>query len=172
MLSGLRTLIIGLSTGLVLLLTGACAPSYPYRPLSLAAATDCAAVPELRDDTDYWLRGETGDRMLWRDCDKAGQDLSDRNLTTADLEGVDLRGTDLRGADLGGANASGADLSDADLTDADVTAIFWRGAVLRGANLTRLDLTGVEMESVDLTGALWTDGTTRCGPESIGQCNP
>jgi len=156
----------------LLMFTGACAPSYDYRPLSLAPAVDCAAEPGQSDDFDYWVLGETGDRMIWRDCDKAGSDLAGRNLATADLKGADLRGADLKGADLGAVNASGADFSAADLRGADVTAIFWRGAVLRQANLTGLDLTGVEMDAVDLSGALWTDGVTRCAPEAIGQCQP
>lgn len=161
-----------LTMGLVLLLVSACAPSYPYRPLSLAPATDCTTQPGQQDDSGYWLFGETGARMLWNGCDKMDADLRDSNLATADLRGARLSGADLRGADLGAVNASGADFSAADLSHADTTAVFWRGANLRGANLTGLDLTGVEMGDVDLTGALWIDGITRCGAESLGRCIP
>ena len=153
-------------------LLGACAPSYDYRPLALSPAVDCGAVPGKLSGYEYWLLGETGGRMIWTGCDKAGADLRARNLATANLEGTDLRGAQLQGADLGAANARGADLSDADLSGADVTAIYWYGAVLRRANLTGLDLTGVEMEAVDLSGALWIDGKTRCGLDSLGYCNP
>jgi hypothetical protein len=154
------------------LLAGACAPSYPYRPLALSPAVDCDAMPGHSGDFDYWVLGETGGRMIWRECDQAGADLSNSNLGTASLIGTNLQAADLRGANLGVANASGADFSDADLSGADVTGIFWRGAILRDANLTGLDLTGVEMEGVDLSGALWTDGVTRCAPDAVGQCQP
>ena len=65
-----------------------------------------------------------------------------------------------------------ADLTGASLRQADLTS-----ARLFRADLSKADLTGARLANADLlhavlAGATWIDGTTICGPSSIGQCHP
>ena len=132
----------------------------------------------------------------WRRCymderhfakvDLSGAVLREATFARADLSGsvltdVDGRRTKFFTTRLPGTRFDGARLIEADFTRADLADSSFRGAdlrrarfihaVLRGADFTDARLDGADLLGADFAGATWTDGTTICAEDSIGQCN-
>jgi len=92
------------------------------------------------------------------DCNFAGVDLRNAQLTTANLAGANLSKADLSDANLRRANLAGADLSGANLTrtnlaGADLSNCNLKGADLTGSNLIRATVTGANLEGAILLDA-------------------
>jgi hypothetical protein len=92
------------------------------------------------------------DRSTW---DKA-------DFTNADLSGYDDTHRTVLDGPFTNAKFNGTDLS---WTDIDAAA--FPGADFTGAKIN----TTTKMTKANFYGATWIDGTTKCGPLSIGKCN-
>lgn len=112
------------------------------------------------------LRGVDLTSALLDMADLEGSDLGGANLRGADLSGANLRDTDLGGANLTGAkllraNFQNADLSGSDLRSANLSGALLVGADLTGANLSRAILSDASLSGANLSGALLTDADLR-----------
>lgn len=120
----------------------------------------------------------------WRQCNKTGVQLLNKDLSRARFNS-----TNLQGANLFGSTFTHADLSYADLSASNLSFTDFRQARLKGANLSTADLskanfTAANLSYADLEGAkiadtrfdganlsqtIWVDGRT-CQKGSIGVC--
>ena len=120
----------------------------------------------------------------WRQCNKAGL-----QLLNADLSGAMLNSTNLQGANLFGSKLIKADLSYADLSNGNFSFTDLQQAELKGANLRATDLSKANLYASDLSyadlqdakltdtvltktnlsNAIWVNGR-KCLAGSIGVC--
>ena len=79
------------------------------------------------------------------DCEEAGADLSNANLSGADLSKANLTGATLNYADLSGANLTLTDLTNADVNYANLTNANLSGVIASDAELWGSDFTGANL---------------------------
>src|SRR5712692_6258052 len=100
---------------------------------------DRSELESLLTAHEGWSRGEPeGGRLVLRDADLRGLDLSGRNLDHAELTGVDLSGGNLRGAGFDSAKLTRvrfyrADISEASFSSAILEDVDFADAALGGA---------------------------------------
>lgn len=120
----------------------------------------------------------------WRQCNKAGLQLLQADLSHAVLNSANLHGANLFGGKFVKADISYANLSSSNLSFTEFQQARLKGADLRAADLSKADLTGADLSYADLKGAkladtdytkadfshaIWVDGRT-CLAGSIGGC--
>jgi len=120
----------------------------------------------------------------WRQCNKAGLQLLNSDLSGAVLNSVNLQGANLFGSIFIKADLSYADLSSSNLSFTNFEQAQLKGANLRAADLSKANLSNADLSYADLqdaklvdtvytnanfSHAIWLDGR-KCLPESIGAC--
>jgi hypothetical protein len=120
----------------------------------------------------------------WRQCNKAGLQLLNADLSAAILNSTNLQGANLFGSKFVKADLSYADLSNSNLSFTDFQQATLKGANLRTADLSKANLSNADLSYVDLqdakltdavytnanlSNAIWTDGR-KCLPGSLGVC--
>jgi len=125
-----------------------------------------------------------GKGVNWRECNKAGL-----QLLNSDLSGAMLNSTNLQAANLFGTKLNKADISYADLSNSNLSFTDFQQAILKGTNLRATDLSKANFTQADLSyadlrdaklndtvlananlsNAIWVDGR-KCLAGSIGVC--
>jgi hypothetical protein len=120
----------------------------------------------------------------WRQCNKAGlqlpnSDLSGATLNSTNFDGANLAGTKLVNADLAYADLSNSNLRASNLQQAHLKGASLRAADLSKANLVKADLSYADLQNAkldesvytdaDFSHAIWLDGK-HCLAGSIGVC--
>ena len=121
----------------------------------------------------------------WRQCNKAGLQLLNTDLSGAILNSTNLQGANLFGSKFIKADLSYADLSNSNLSFADFQQAQLKGVNLRAADLSKANLSNADLSYADLqdsklvdtvyananfSNAIWVDGR-KCLAGSIGVCN-
>ena len=120
----------------------------------------------------------------WSQCNKAGLQLLNSDLSGAMLNSTNLQGANLFASKFIKADASYADLSNSNLSFTDFQLARLKGANLRAADLSKANLSHADLSYADLqdakltdtvfshadfSNAIWVDGH-KCLPGSIGVC--
>lgn len=121
----------------------------------------------------------------WRQCNKAGLQLLNTDLSAAVLNSTNLQRANLFGSKFVKADLAYADLSNTNLSFADLQQAQLKGANLRAADLNKANLRGADLSYADLqdaklidtvltnanlSNAIWVDGR-KCLVGSVGVCN-
>jgi hypothetical protein len=120
----------------------------------------------------------------WRQCNKAGLQLLNSDLSGATFNSINLQGANLFGSKFSKADLSYADLSNSNLSFTDFQQAQLKGANLRAADLSKANLSNADLSYADLQNAklvdtvythtnfshaIWVDGR-KCLAGSIGVC--
>lgn len=120
----------------------------------------------------------------WQQCDKAGEQLLNTDLSDAILNSINLKNSNLFGSQFIKADMSYANLSHSDLSFADFQGARLKGANLRAADLSKANLNSADLSYADLSdakigdavftnadfsNAIWVDGR-KCLAGSKGLC--